>query len=195
MRMCTKGGPWRRLWLGLAGCLLLGAATAVLVSLGASSKSARSASARPDLPPGGYLVGASDLRSAGSGTPGAAVLKWWQAIQYGEPALTIRRRYQADRAPSVSSLRSELRLLRYRFRSAKPFVLDQSVDRNDGRVFTSVVTYGNSRELAAATTPGVPVAFTLKRVGFTWLLADDNYLSSETGKELNAAKARAAHRR
>jgi hypothetical protein len=116
---------------------------------------------------GTHLVGAADFRGIGPSSPGAVVLRWWQANQFGGSTRRIASFYAADSRPELAALRADRKLTEYIFDSTKPRVLDQRLEGSTAQVLTLLPTPAE-----AGTGEGKPYAFKLRRQNDGWKLAD-----------------------
>jgi hypothetical protein len=114
------------------------------------------------------LVTAADFEGIGPSSPGAVVLRWWQANQFNESARSIATFYtDGSRAP-FAQLRADLRLTRYIFDATKPTILDQRAEGETAQVFTLIPPLGER----ATSKKSTPYVFKLSRERGSWKLTD-----------------------
>jgi hypothetical protein len=127
------------------------------------------------------LVESSDIDAAGGAlSPGAAVLRWWQDVQFRAPEATIAGHYAAG-AATTKTLDKELKVMLYMFDARKPVVVDTNTQGGRARVFTVVV---DTTGAPPSPTSQLPVYFDVTRTARGWRLANDDFLHARTAAEL-----------
>jgi hypothetical protein len=137
------------------------------------------------VPGGPALVTSADFEGVGASSPGAVVLRWWQAIQFRRPVRRVADYYAATSRPKSKDLRADLKLARYIFDSTKPRVLDQRTDGGTAQVFTIIPPADD-----VASTEGQPYVFELEREGESWRLADTYLADRADAERTTAAESR-----
>jgi hypothetical protein len=134
---------------------------------------------------GSTLVVATDFKSVGATSPGAVVLRWWQANQFHEPARTIAAFYATDSRPRPAQLRADLKVTAYIFDSTKPLVLDQRSNGATAQVFTLIPPAGKGGSSKGST----PYVFRLRSEQGRWKLVD-SYMADRAAAERQFARER-----
>ena len=138
---------------------------------------------------GPALVSTSDFDGVGAASPGAVVLRWWQAVQFRRPIREIAAYYAPSARPGREDLRADLKLVRYIFDSTKPLVLDQRDDGGTAQVFTVIPPAGER----SSPPEGQPYVFEVERVGASWKLTD-TYLADRATAERSTASEKKRRR-
>jgi hypothetical protein len=171
--------------------LLIGA-VAVIVVLAVGEDSERPVAESPEAGTGqaasGPFVTAKDLAALEDGSPGRAVLRWWQLVQFQAPVPEIHSYYARSAEVDISTLRRQLTRLRYFFPEAKPRVVQVDESGSSATVFTVIARRQVSPSGERQPEQQSPQYFKLSREGSRWKLADNRYLSRLAAAEAAAQR-------
>jgi hypothetical protein len=181
MGMRRNGIAWR-VAISLAVALVIAVAVRVATDP-AAPVSTQPAVAR--VAGGSTLVTSADFKGVGATSPGAVVLRWWQANQFHEPAHAVAEFYAADSRPRPAQLRADVKLTEYIFNSTKPLVLDQRRTGGTAQVFTLIPPAGE----AASSKDSTPYVFKLRSERGRWKLTD-SYMADRAVAERRFARER-----
>jgi len=170
---------WRRAGrvpVVLASVLVL---TALAAGCGSSGES--TADGRPNITRLHDLrVTRQQLAAAGKGSPSAALLRWWRALQLKDVAAA-----EAAYARSVNlrrtdrrrlSLRGEILALSFYLRRSRPEIVDVRETDGIARLSTVIDAARFKGPTQVKLIRQTPTSFELRREAGTWKLANDDYL-------------------
>jgi hypothetical protein len=169
--------PGRRAPVGVVSIVVL---TVLAAGCGSSGHGTTTAT-RP------HIKSLHDLRvtrqqvdAVGKGSPSAALLSWWRALQLNDvPAA------EAAYARSVNlrrsdrrrlSLRGELAALSFYLRRSRPEIVDVKETDGTARVSTVIDAARFKTPTAVKLVRQTPTSFELRREAGRWKLANDDYL-------------------
>lgn len=118
------------------------------------------------------LISSEDISRAGRDTPAAALLSWWQSLQFRDVA-TARRLYAED--VRTKGLATAIRELAVPLSRSRPIVRQSEVRGDRARLL--VVIRASSGGCEDETVHEAPAAFHMVREG-TWKQADNRYLEA-----------------
>jgi hypothetical protein len=126
------------------------------------------------------LVARKDIDKVGRNSPAAAVLTWWQALQYQDPA-TARQSYVEGAAPRAMG--ATIRELGVFLANSRPTIVDQYVSGDRARVLVLIrSTSADNSQISES-----PATFQLRRDGGRWRLADNLYLENHIASQRAAS--------
>jgi hypothetical protein len=171
------------IFVPIAIAIGLALVVAIVVRLATDPSDPAERTAAPVGRGGTPFVGAADFTDLSPSSPGAVVLRWWQANQFRQPPRIVAAFYATANRPPLSRLEADLRLTRYIFRSSKPLVLDQRAEAGRARVFVLLPPPGDP----VTSRDGKPYVFDLVRERGRWKLADE-FVASRAAAERQFAR-------
>jgi hypothetical protein len=109
-------------------------------------------------------VTSADVAAAGTGTPGEAVLQWWQLMQAGAAPARVASLLVPAAGRDRALLERQLETLRYVFQQSEPRLVDSQVDGDRARLVT-VIASGGARPAPEAHALEI---FELARIDGRW---------------------------
>jgi hypothetical protein len=132
------------------------------------------------------LVTRADFEGRDPASPGAIVLRWWQANQVQNPkARRVDSFYAVDSRTPNPRLRADMRITRYIFQESKPLILDERTDGDSAEVFTLIPPPRDD----AGSDRNTPYVFALRRKRGDWKLSD-SFLADRAAGERRFARER-----
>lgn len=175
---------------GVRGRQLLGLCVSVTIALGGMACGAetpaqeRAAAPRQIQSAKDLLVTKSDIREAGADTAGGTLLRWWQALQFGDvpTAMTL---YSTP--PPESELERQLKKLKSILAVTRLEIHEQDTsDGDEARVLAVLrsASFGESGPVISDT----PATFVLRREGEDWRLPDNSWVEERYEAQLSAER-------
>ncbi|HEX8122366.1 MAG TPA: hypothetical protein VF549_13980 [Solirubrobacteraceae bacterium] len=172
----------------IAACVVRAAVLLALLAAGGcggddepTRTGAASSAQREGLTSTSALISREDISAAGRDSPGAALLSWWQNLQFRDVD-GARRLYARGVEPSLAPAMRELRAYIVQNRLT---VVQTDIDGNRARVLVLFRTVARGQPQAVRETPAT---FRLVRED-GWKLADNLFLAS-IGRALDEAARR-----
>ncbi len=177
---------------GVLVALVLGVLTSAVIALfasvaieGAPRKDVRvyaeEIAARAGAP---SVVTHADLAAAGTGTPGEALLEWWQSMQLGTDIdVVVSSSFAPTVAPDRETLIRKLETLRYVFQQSKPRLIDSRVRGDEAQVIAVLASRGERD----GEEQHVLEAFQLERIAGRWRVGRE-FVERRYGAEVAYAR-------
>jgi hypothetical protein len=187
-----RGLPGRqRLLVTVLVAMLVGAVAAIVV-LAIGDDSDRPVAGSPgegtsQTSPGPFVT-QEDLAALEDGSPGRAVLRWWQLLQFQAPVSEIHSYYARSADVTVPTLRRQLTRLGYLFPEGKPRVVQVDESDSSATVLTVITRRPVSQSGDRQPAQHLPQYFKLAREGSRWKLADNSYLNRLIAAEVAAQR-------
>jgi hypothetical protein len=158
--------------------------TGLAAGCGSSGHSRKEATVPDITSRSDLLVTKEDIEAAGEGSPYAALLRWWRALQSGEVgaaktayANSFDPRDRLAELPGLT-LRGEIRALAYTLDTSRPQLLDSVTKERTARLSVVIdsAAFSESDPTDVVFIWQEPVTFRLELEGAEWKLANDDYL-------------------